>query len=876
MRILLQKIIIFTFIFFVADHMFGNENDTVNTKIDSLKALIEKTSGKKKVNCYIELAKAYLSESPDEVINQAKKAYELSREILYREGLARALNRIGSGFYVKSNYDSAMFYYQKSLKLCQAIKNKQIQAKVLSNMGLIYDCTGNYNKALDYHLQSLQIEEEFANTKGIASTLNNIGNIYYFINDYKKSLEYFKKALELYQQLEDQEGVAHSFNNIGIIYQITNKKEKALLYLQSALVIYNELNNHIDMATCYNNIGNVYMNLNDYDNAIKNYNESIKISKSINDLWSLGNTYRNIGGVYFALNNNIKAKEYYNRAFKLAKGINANELLSNIYQSLYELYFKENKFKKALEYHIKHTELKDSLSDNKKNIKIAELELGYKLQEREKKNEIQQKENEIQHLNIAKSRNNIYLFIFSGIIILLLIILIYSKLKQRKKTNTLLEEKDHQIDKMNKKLKNYNEDIEAKVKQRTKNLEEDLKERERIDIELKKALKQAEDANYLKNAFLTNMSHEIRTPLNGIIGFSNLLITELSLMENEELYEYANGIQQSGERLLHLLDNIIDISRIEANDMDIDIKPCFINEIVKNVSELYSFKANDRGIKFNTKLNDIPKAIADEPILTKIISDIIDNAIKYTEKGFINVLTNYDKKRNKVIVTVKDTGIGIDKAYIGHIFEAFRQESLGYSRTHQGAGLGLPLAKRLMALMNGSIDIQSTKGVGTTVILSLEGEKEETEQIDENFTIKELKDKKKHEDLSIFIVEDDRMNRLVLTKMLSKTGKVVAAVDGNETMRIIKENYKKGLIFDVMLFDINLPAPWDGIKLMNEIKKNFKEYKNVPFIAQTAYAMTGDRERLLEAGFDNYIAKPINKREIINMINNQLKIIKTQ
>lgn len=350
-------------------------------------------------------------------------------------------------------------------------------------------------------------------------------------------------------------------------------------------------------------------------------------------------------------------------------------------------------------------------------------------------------------------------------------------------------------------------------------------------------------------------------------------------MENEELYEYASGIQQSGERLLHLLNNIIDISRIEANDMDVSLSACSVNEIVKNVSELYSFKANDKGLKFNTKLNELPRALADEAKLTKIISDIIDNALKYTEKGFINVLTEYNEDKKHIAIIIKDTGIGIDNSYIEHIFEAFRQESLGYSRTYQGAGLGLPLAKRLIELMEGEILVDSSKGAGTTVHIHL---KADVDRSDEEKSHESPLTKENIEtgvappegDLNIFIVEDDRMNRLVLTKMLKSYGKTVAAVDGEETIKIISDYSKKGFTFDIMLFDINLPAPWDGIKLMNEIKSRFKEYGRIPFIAQTAYAMTGDKERLLEAGFDNYIAKPVNKKELITMINNQLKISK--
>jgi signal transduction histidine kinase len=144
--------------------------------------------------------------------------------------------------------------------------------------------------------------------------------------------------------------------------------------------------------------------------------------------------------------------------------------------------------------------------------------------------------------------------------------------------------------------------VENKINKETQNLESELFKSRQKDKELKKALKRAEDANYLKNAFLANMSHEIRTPLNGIIGFSSLLETELALLENKELYEYASGIQQSGDRLLNLLTNIIDISRIEANDIEVELHPCDINEIIENVCDLYVFSANEKGLLLSTKL----------------------------------------------------------------------------------------------------------------------------------------------------------------------------------------------------------------------------------------------------------------------------------
>ncbi|MCF8233933.1 MAG: tetratricopeptide repeat protein [Bacteroidales bacterium] len=842
------------------------------SKRDSLKQQITETTGEEKVELWLMLAKSYLSTSPQKVIEYGEKAYNYSDKIGYQEGEAKALNRIGSGYYLKGNYDSAMRLYDQSLDAYIQLDKKRGMADAYSNIALIYDGLGNYNKALEFNLKSLEIEEGLGNKWGIAVSLNNIGNVYYYISNFDKALENYQNALNIYLELDDANGVAQSYNNIGSVYQVTKDYGNAETYFHSALVFHKKLNNPIEMASCYNNLGNVYVELNDFREALYNYEKSLEISESIDDKWSMANTYMNIGGIYLKQKQYKKAENFFEKAADLAEKINAKGIIANTNQALSELYAEQNRHREAYDHILKYNRLHDSLFNKETRENIKNLEMGYELQKQEREIELLQQQDEIRQLKLEKSRKNTYIFLAIILVIIVLIIFIYNRYRNKKNTNKLLEQKNEEISRKNDELNDFNKKLESRVIERTKSLEEELRERKKIDIELKKALKNAEDANYLKNAFLANMSHEIRTPLNGIIGFSSLLETELSLMENKELYEYANGIQKSGERLLHLLNNIIDISRIEANDMDITIDSCHVNEIIKNVAELYSFKANDKGIKFNTKLNDLPQAVADEVKLTKIISDIIDNAIKYTEKGFINVVTEFDEKSKYIRIIVKDTGIGIDQAYLDHIFEAFRQESLGYSRTYQGAGLGLPLAKRLTELMNGKIEVDSKKGVGTTVMISIPTDKVEKTDFSKDTKNGEKPDTAEPGNLNIFIVEDDRMNRLVIKKMLSKMGKVVAAVDGDETIQIINENYKKGLIFDIMLFDINLPAPWDGIKLMNKIKNDFKEYRKIPFIAQTAYAMAGDKERLLESGFDNYLAKPINKNEMINMINKQLKI----
>lgn len=695
---------------------------------------------------------------------------------------------------------------------------------------------------------------------------------YTALHTYDSAIIKLKQALKIAQENTKSEVVATIFSKLGFNHAADGEYENAMMFYQSAELIYQSGNKKEKLAINALNIGKILLQQINNDLTKSSFKKAFKNATEVQLNKVIAESANNLASISTQEGNHSEALNYYQSTIDLPEIIDLYRLKSTAYQKRSEIYKGRGDYRSALQDANNAEQFGISANNFEKKQRSNKYSLKYK---------ITQAKNQFTHqkliteLNHQQNRNTLYLtisIIFISALAILIIILFLTNRKHSKELITTHKQKKDDLKFLQNSHKEFDEKLESEVAKRTEDIQEELNKRLEIDVELKKALKNAEDANYLKNAFLSNMSHEIRTPLNGIIGFSNLLVTELSIMENQELFDFASGIQQSGDRLLHLLNNIIDISRIEANDMEMKLTPCKLNEIIESVANLYKFKANEKKLKFNTKYNEIPDVLADKKNITKIISDIIDNAIKYTEKGFINVITDYDSEQKLVIISVKDTGIGIDESYLNHVFEAFRQESLGYSRNYEGAGLGLPLAKRLIVLMKGDIIVESRKGIGTTVKILLRtsdapNEIQETEVAVEKETegVK-VKIKTADKKINIFIVEDDRMNRLVLSKMLAKIGNNSLAVDGEETISIIKRAYNNGMIFDVMLFDINLPAPWDGIKLMQEVKSRWKEYKFIPFIAQTAYAMAGDRERLLDAGFDNYIAKPVNKNELINII----------
>ncbi len=790
----------------------------------------------------------------EDVIQFIKTAEELLKELEY--------------------YDAANYLLQAESQ-SKLLTDPENKIQLYINFINLYNNAGLNEHALKYCRQAEILIPEINNFDTKLKILLLTASTYTALQEYDTSNIYLKQSLQLAQEHAQSEMVASIFTKLGFNHVALQDYENAIMYYQSAGLIYQSGSNTKEKANNALEIGNILLKqMNNeltktsFENALENAIK-IKLNEVIaKSAYQLGIIAKKEEKIALALN-------YFKTIIDLPNNVEINKTKSITHIATADIYETRGETKLAL-HHAREAN-KYLLQVNKfEEVKTLDaIQNKYKIAET--RNQFTQKKLSSE-LNKQYAKNDISLTISIIIftVLAILIILIFIRNYRRKKEVAIsIKQKQNDIKFLENSLKEFNDKLESEVGIKTKDIQEELNKRLEIDLDLKKALKNAEDANYLKNAFLSNMSHEIRTPLNGIIGFSNLLVTELSIMENQELFEFASGIQESGDRLLHLLNNIIDISRIEANDMEVKLTSCNSNEIIESVSNLYKFKANEKKLKFNTKYNEIPNVLADEKNITKIISDIIDNAVKYTDKGFINVITDYDAEENLVVISVKDTGIGIDESYLNHVFEAFRQESLGYSRNYQGAGLGLPLAKRLVSLMKGDITVESKKGIGTTVKILLQTsgapaksqkvavEIETTEEIEDEATVK---NRNTDEKINIFIVEDDRMNRLVLSKMLDKVGNNSLAVDGEETISIIERAHQNGVIFDVMLFDINLPAPWDGIKLMHEVKNRWKEYKFVPFIAQTAYAMAGDRERLLDAGFDNYIAKPVNKNELINII----------
>jgi len=387
-----------------------------------------------------------------------------------------------------------------------------------------------------------------------------------------------------------------------------------------------------------------------------------------------------------------------------------------------------------------------------------------------------------------------------------------------------------------------------------------LLRREHEDLALAK--RKAEESDHLKTAFLSNMSHEIRTPMNAILGFSNLLShPDISMGEKEE---FINLIRINGKNLLTLVEDIIDISKIDSGQLQIKNAPCKLHGVMMQVYESYLDDIKRRGL-FNLKLylkegvsDENIRILTDEHRLKQILINLVGNAVKFTERGFVEF--GYTQEDDQFLrFYVKDTGIGLPQGKENEIFERFSKFNSDKERLYGGTGIGLSIAKHLVTLMGGDIWVESEPLVGTTFYFTLPYHRLAT-------PVGAIEDKKETvrdfnwEGKTFLVAEDEEDNfRYIEVALALSNASLIWARDGKEAVDVFKR--VNGI--DLVLMDIKMPQ-MDGYTATREIKNLSKQ---VPVIAQTAYAMSEEKEKSREAGCDDYIAKPIGYDDLLTTIN---------
>jgi signal transduction histidine kinase/CheY-like chemotaxis protein len=453
-----------------------------------------------------------------------------------------------------------------------------------------------------------------------------------------------------------------------------------------------------------------------------------------------------------------------------------------------------------------------------------------------------------------------------------------SILKHKRELEILVKARTQELEERNFEIMEQNEEIRIQVDLATRQRDQISEQNVELELhrhhlenlvqertrELVEAKEKAEEADRLKTAFLANMSHEIRTPMNSILGFINLL--DYADVTDEEREQFKEIINTNSQLLLHVIDDILDIAKIESGELKLKMVICNINEILNETYNTYKdqvkFK-NNPNITFS--INNVPEyvtIISDKLRLKQVINNLIENAIKYTEKGFIKVDCTVENKYLKFAVS--DSGIGISKENTDIIFDRFRKIENVTEKLYRGTGLGLSISRKIVEMLAGQIWVESDLGIGSSFYFTMpyqpieQQKNKESETINTNYTIPDLEDK------TILVAEDEDSNYIYIQTLLKFTRtNILRAKTGTEAVDACNSGNK----IDLILMDIKMPD-LNGIDATHEIKRL---NNNILVIAQTAFAMKEDKAKYIDLGFDGYISKPIKKEELFGILNQFLK-----
>jgi PAS domain S-box-containing protein len=384
----------------------------------------------------------------------------------------------------------------------------------------------------------------------------------------------------------------------------------------------------------------------------------------------------------------------------------------------------------------------------------------------------------------------------------------------------------------------------------------DITDRKNATEALKSAKEKAEASDKLKTTFLNNISHEVRTPLNGILGFAEIM-SQADLSEEEKNLSLSM-LFESSDRLLDTITNYMDISLITSRNLTLYKKYFLPEQILRELFAKNELKCSARNLELLLKIPEQTEKLSiysDPEILSKILSHLLNNAIKFTEKGSINY--GYTIHRNELEFFVKDTGTGIGKESLKSVFEHFIKEDRGPLKLTEGSGLGLSISKGLVELLGGKIWVVSERGKGSGFFFTMPVEKVFESHI---LVPTDVKQKESKTTKSILVAEDDEINFFYLKALLKQntSADIIHASNGREAI----EKFKETTDIELVLMDIKMPV-MDGLEATRQIKTINRD---VPVIAITAYAMTGDENKALEAGCDGYLTKPINKKMLLEKI----------
>lgn len=792
--------------------------------IDEVQAQLEKHTSVDitRVDLLNKMANAYVYVSPEQSQKEAQGAYVLANRLNYIAGKAEATRVLGASLQARGNYVDDMAHFTIAYDLATSVDAKLVMARILRNMGTHYSFIADYQQAIEHLYESIRLAKEIEDYMEEANAHNNLGVVLSILKTFDEAGREFKLSYDLFKKLDFMDGMATAYNNIGDIAEKQDDLETALKYFTEGLEMSKQSGSQSGTLVFYLNLASVNFKQDNHQEAFSYVEKANIISRTIGSIgYQLaGESLK--GDFSFQLGNYLEAENLYKDSLSIANDIGERETELDLLLKVVAVAKALSKHEEAVGFLERYNALRDEVYPPEVAQTLTILEARYKSEQQENEINVLRRNEVMAELTLTQAeQENQKLAVVIGFGVVLLILM---GVGYRLKSNTTRMFKEK-----NETLKTLSEKLEL--------------------------------ANKAKSDFIANTSHEIRTPLNGILGIAQVLLGEA---KTKNTIDKVSTIKAAGENLLRLLNDVLDLSKVEAGMLELDEHTFTIGSALNQVKEFWGPQFKGTAVEYHqeSNMNSELTLYGDTGRLSQILNNLIGNAKKFTQQGQISLTVvgkHLGQQKWQLKFEVQDTGIGISETAKQKIFDRFSQEDGTINRKFGGTGLGLTISQKLVHMMGGEIGVESVSGAGskfwfTILCKESEGEIKAPEAKIERAAINFARVPE------ILVAEDVDLNQRVIEMMLENFGANLTYVeDGQKALDAHNQNN-----FDLILMDIQMPV-LDGVAAAKIIRDG-DHNPDIAIIALTANALKGDRSRYLDAGMDSYLAKPLDSEKLISTI----------
>jgi signal transduction histidine kinase/CheY-like chemotaxis protein/Tfp pilus assembly protein PilF len=793
------------------------------TLIPALKDSLRKVgSDSLRVELLWQVGYNYSQSNPDSGVHYAKKSYDISKRIHFIKGLGDSENIWGFSLTSAGKFDSAHVHYENSMKYFKQINDPCNTTVVMGNWGWNYLNHHEDVKGLECFLEAEKLDRMCDSRGWKSTTYYNIGAAYNRMNEYDKAILYFDQAIGMDIEKGDSAKLAISTLGKANAFRGMNNLDEAEVYYKKAMRLNEVMGNEYTLGFVYENLSQLLFDKGKQEEAIMYCRKALDIFKRLDRPGDVIYESLLLGTMLNETNRTEEAETILLGLLPLTFIHETPYERKETYERLSHVYNKQGKPALAYQYLSKFVALKDSLNEEDQKATLAELTTRFETEKKDQQLEVERANRDRETERAEKQTFQKYVFLTGAIVFALIALVLINRFQIKKRTAQALEEKNRIIE----------------------------RERDR-----------AERSEKLKQQFLANMSHEIRTPMNAINGLSRILLDK---DHDPQTREYLQAISHSGENMQVILNDILDLSKLESGQFLIHPVAFDLRREAENVMRIFNERASEKGLTLKLTIDpDLPAFIkADAARLSQIWSNLISNAIKFTSKGGVQLNLKRGDSEDSLSVEVIDSGIGMSADELPHIFESFVQITSQNAGRTDGTGLGLTIARNLVERMGGKLDVKSEVGVGTEfhfVISFRNAVKEEVVQL-------ALKADNRFADKHVIVAEDNEYNFMVVRDVLMKYYPgmgIHRAHNGLEVIEMLNEDD-----YDLILMDVQMPE-MNGYEATKVIRG---ERNYIPIIALTASVTQHELDMCYEAGMNEVVLKPFRDEDLISVFNKSFKL----